>query len=146
MARKDRRIRKKRGSRSCGWGSHKKSRASGGKGGAGAAGGHKGKWTWMIKYDPGHFGRRGFEVPRQVKNVYKSINIGELDEIAERLVEEGKAKKENGKVHIDLAELNIEKVLGRGKVSKPLVVTAQSFSESAAKKIIESGGETIVKE
>lgn len=139
MARHQRKIRKKRGSRSCGGGSHKKRRGAGHRGGRGAAGTHKGKWTWIIKYDPKHFGDRGFELPQAVKHEYKAINVGELDELAERI-----AEKEKDKLSIDVTKLNCEKVLGRGRVSKPMVVKAFSFSKSAVKKIESSGGSVIV--
>ncbi|MDI6655349.1 MAG: uL15 family ribosomal protein [Candidatus Hydrothermarchaeota archaeon] len=139
MATKHRKIRKKRGSRSCGGGSHKKRRGAGHRGGRGAAGTHKGKWTWVIKYDPEHFGDRGFKLPQLVKHEYAAINVGELDELAERI-----AEKEKRKLIIDVTKLNCEKVLGKGKISKPLVVKALSFSKSALKKIESSGGEAVL--
>lgn len=138
MATKHRKIRKKRGSRSCGGGSHKKRRGAGHRGGRGAAGMHKGKWTWVIKYDPGHFGDRGFKLPQAVKHERAAINVGELDELAEKI-----AEKEKGKLIIDVTTLNCEKVLGKGRVSKPLVVKAFGFSKSAIKKIESSGGEAV---
>lgn len=143
MAHKSRKIRKKRGTRTCGAGHHNKNRGAGNKGGRGMAGGHKGKWTWIIKYKPNHFGRSGFDVPKAVKNEYNSINIGDIDENIDRLVKEGLAKKAKGKISIDVTNLDCEKVLGRGKVSNALSVRAHSFSESAVKKIEASGGEAI---
>jgi large subunit ribosomal protein L15 len=143
MATKDRKTRKMRGSRTCGGGSRKKRRGAGHRGGRGMAGTHKGKWTWTIKYDPDHFGRRGFAIPKAVKNVYKAVNVGELDEFAEKLLESGVAEKKKGKITIDVTKIDCEKVLGRGKVTKPLVVKATGFSKSAVKKISEAGGEAI---
>jgi large subunit ribosomal protein L15 len=107
------------------------------------AGTHKSKWTWIIKYAPDHFGRSGFDLPRATKNVYSSINIGDIDENIDRLLKEGVAKKIKGKISIDVTKLNCEKVLGSGKVSNPLTVKAHSFSESAVKKIEASGGEAV---
>jgi large subunit ribosomal protein L15 len=144
VARKERKIRKRRGSRTCGGGSHKKSRGAGSRGGRSTGGAHKGKWSRIIKYSPDHFGRRGFDVPKGVKHIYRSINVGELDEMIDNLIERGLAKKVKGKVHINLTELDFKKVLGRGRVSRPLVVKAQSFSESATKKIEASGGKAIL--
>ena len=53
------------------------------------------------------------------------------------------AKKEKGKISIDVTKLDCEKVLGRGSVSNQLRVRAYSFSESAIKKIEASGGEAV---
>lgn len=144
MATKYRKIRKKRGSRTCGGGSHKKSRKAGSRGGTGMAGTHKGKWTWVIKYDPEHFGDYGFALPKAVKVERTAINVGELDELAEQLLARGEAQKENEKIVVDLAKLNRDKVIGKGKVTKALIVKAASFSGRAAKKIEEAGGKAVV--
>ena len=143
MAHKNRKIRKKRGTRTCGAGHHNKNRGAGNKGGKGMAGGHKGKWTWIIKYAPDYFGRHGFDLPSATKNVYRTVNIGDIDESIDRLIKEGVAIKEKGKIKIDVTKLDCEKVLGGGRVSNPLSVTAYSFSESAIKKIEASGGEAV---
>lgn len=135
MARSARKIRKKRGSRSCGGGSHKKKRGAGHRGGKGMAGTHKSKWTWVIKYDPEHFGRRGFKTPKAVKKRIRTINVGELEKLAQ--IQKGK------KSTLDLASLNYDKVLGKGKVSIPLVVRADSFTEKAVKKIESAGGKAV---
>ncbi|MBU2560118.1 50S ribosomal protein L15 [archaeon] len=143
MARKNRKFRKKRGTRTCGAGHHNKNRGAGSRGGVGMAGGHKGKWTWIIKYAPDYFGRSGFDLPRATKNVYNCVNIGDIDENIDRLIKEGVAEKVKGKISIDVTKLDCAKVLGSGKVSNPLIVRAHSFSESAIKKIEASGGEAV---
>lgn len=135
MARAARKIRKKRGSRSCGGGSHKKRRGAGHRGGSGMAGTHKGKWTWVIKYDPEHFGRRGFKVPKDAKKRLRTINVGEL----EGLVHGKKGKK----ITLDLTSLKYDKVLGKGKVSMPLEVKAYGFTKNAVKKIESAGGKAV---
>jgi large subunit ribosomal protein L15 len=144
MAQKSRKIRKLRGTRTCGGGSHKKSRGAGNRGGKGMGGTHKGKWTWIIKYDPDHFGRRGFDVPKAVKNTYHSINVGDLDQMAEALLEKKLAVKEKEALSIDVGTLGFQKVLGRGKVTRPLIIKADSFSESAQRKIEEQGGKAVL--
>ena len=144
MALKNRKIRKKRGSRTCGRGSHKKARGAGNRGGTGMAGGLKGKWTWIIKYAPGYFGRRGFDLPPEVKHVYDTINVGELDELVDELLARGIAREVDGKIEVDVTKLNVEKVLGTGRVTRALLVKAPRFSSLAVKKITEAGGEAIV--
>ena len=56
------RTKKYRGSRTHGRGK-KAGRGAGLKGGKGNAGLHKHRFTYMIKYMPNHFGRRGFVPP-----------------------------------------------------------------------------------
>ncbi len=147
MAKKNRKIRKKRGLRSRGWGSHKKARGAGSKGGAGMAGGHKGKWTWIIKHDPDHFGRRGFIVPEEVKSEVRSVNLDELERMIEKAELGGReipgiAREKEGFV-VNAAEMNIDKILGKGRVSRPLTVKARSFSKNAQKKIEGAGGKAV---
>jgi large subunit ribosomal protein L15 len=134
MTRAARKIRKQRGSRSCGGGSHKKRRGAGHRGGKGMAGTHKSKWTWVIKYDPEHFGRRGFKTPKAVKKSIRTINVGELEKLAQ--IQRG------NKSTLDLSG-KYDKVLGKGKVSIPLVVRADSFTEKAVKKIESAGGKAV---
>jgi len=108
------------------------------------AGTHKSKWTWVIKYDPQHFGRRGFDVPRAVKNTYRSVNVGDLDQMAGTLVERKLAREGREGIEIDAAKLGFDKVLGRGRVTRKMVVTARYFSESAQRKLEEQGGKAVV--
>jgi len=112
-------------------GSHKKARGGGSRGGRGKAGLHKHKWSYVVKYEPEHFGKTGFTPPRR-KEV-KSINLKELDEIA----------KEKNLDKINVLELGYEKVLGEGKLSKPLTIEAKFFSKKALKKIEEAGGKAV---
>ncbi len=147
MAKKNRKIRKKRGHRSRGGGSHKKQRGSGNKGGTGMAGTHKGKWTWVIKYDPNHFGRRGFVVPEEAKEEVRSVNLDDLERIVD-LVERGGElirgiAKDDGGYVVNAAEMNIDKVLGKGRLSRPLTVKAKSFSKNAQKKLEDAGGKAV---
>lgn len=142
MATKHRKIRKMRGTRTCGGGSRKKSRGAGGRGGRGMAGTHKHKWSWVMKNSPGYFGReKGFKRPFEKRPA--TININEIDEMVEKLLNEGIAEKKKGKIEIDVTKLNCKKVLGKGRVTKPLIIKAPSFSESAKRKIEEAGGKAI---
>lgn len=142
MATRNRKIHKKRGSRTCGKGSHKKNRGLGNKGGRGMAGTHKGRWSWVMKNHPDYFGReKGFKIP--VKKSITIINLYELDERTEELLDQGIAKKKGDKVEIDVTRINCDKVLGKGSLKKALIVKAPSFSEKAKKKIEDAGGEAI---
>jgi large subunit ribosomal protein L15 len=133
-----RKIRKKRGSRTCGYGRVGQHRKSGSKGYR-KAGRHKHGWTYVIKYEPEYFGKKGFTSPKSLKREVKAINVGELEEIAEKY-----GKTEEGKILVDLESLGYTKLLGSGKVTKPLIVKVASCSKSAAEKIEEAGGKVLM--
>jgi large subunit ribosomal protein L15 len=138
MPHKLRKIRKKRGSRTCGYGRVGQHRKSGSKGYR-KAGRHKHGWTYVIKYEPEYFGKRGFTSPKSLKQEVKIINVGELEEIAKKF----KEKTEEGKILIDLESLGYTKLLGAGKVTKPLIVKVASCSKLAVEKIREAGGQVL---
>jgi large subunit ribosomal protein L15 len=52
-------------------------------------------------------------------------------------------EKEKNKFLIDLESLGYTKLLGSGKVTKPLTVKIASCSESASQKIKAAGGEVL---
>jgi large subunit ribosomal protein L15 len=133
-----RKIRKKRGSRTCGYGRVGQHRKSGSKGYR-KAGRHKHGWTYVIKYEPEYFGKKGFTSPKSLRREVKAINVGELEEIAEK-----HGKTENGKILIDLEGLGYTKLLGSGRVTKPLIVKVAACSKSAAEKIEEAGGKVLM--
>jgi len=143
MIRKTRKICKLRGSRTVAGGCSKKRRGAGNRGGKGKAGGHKHHWTWMVKFDPKHFGKYGFKRPQGASYVYNPVNIDFLDENSDKLLSQGIATTEDNKVIIDVTELGYNKVLGKGKINKALTIKAPQFSQSALKKIEEAGGEAI---
>jgi large subunit ribosomal protein L15 len=132
VIRKKKKVRKKRGERSYGYGSHKKHRGGGSRGGRGKAGMHKHKWSYTVKYEPDHFGKHGFS-RAFAKGKPKTINLKNLEIIA----------KKTGKKDIDLAELGYDKVLGTGKLSGALNIKAKLFSKKAVEKIEATGGKAI---
>jgi large subunit ribosomal protein L15 len=140
MPQKLRKVRKQRGSRTHGYGRVGQHRCRGSRGYR-KAGRHKAGWSYVLRYEPEYFGKKGFTSPKSLKQKENVINIKELDEIAERLSTE---KKED-KIVIDLESLGYTKLLGTGKATKPLVVKVTSCSKSAAEKIREAGGEVLMK-
>jgi len=84
-----------------------------------------------VKYEPEHFGKIGFKPPR--KKEVGCINLKELDKIA----------KERNLDKLNVLELGYEKVLGEGKLSKPLTIEAKFFSKQALRKIEEAGGKAV---
>jgi large subunit ribosomal protein L15 len=143
MIRRPRKIRKMRGSRTVGGGCSKKRKGAGHRGGRGMAGSHKHKWTWIVKYDPKHFGKYGFKRPKKSVSIFNTVNLDYLDEKAEELVEQGLAQKQKDKILIDVTELGFSKVLGKGKMTRSLIIKSPRFSHLAQKKIEEAGGEPV---
>ncbi|HDN05463.1 MAG TPA: 50S ribosomal protein L15 [Candidatus Bathyarchaeota archaeon] len=135
MPHKLRKTRKKRGSRTVGYGRVGQHRKSGSKG-MRKAGRHKQGWSYVIKYEPEYFGKRGFTSPKSLRRRVNILNVGTLDEIAEEVSTE----KKKDKLFIDLENLGYTKLLGKGKVTKPLIIKVSSYSKSAAEKIKEAGG------
>jgi large subunit ribosomal protein L15 len=131
-----RKVRKLRGSRTHGWGRKGQHRKSGSRGGFGRAGLHKHKWSWVIRYEPDYFGKRGFRSPNQ--RVERSINVGDLEELITRIElprEEGKAL-----ATLDITQLGYDKLLGGGRLSIPLLVKAPRATKLAMEKVAGAGG------
>jgi large subunit ribosomal protein L15 len=61
--------------------------------------------------------------------------------MAEALLREGLASQEGDLITLDAAEIGIEKVLGGGRVTHKLSISARGFSERARTKIEEMGGQ-----
>lgn len=138
MPHKLRKIRKKRGSRTQGYGRVGQHRKTGSKG-MRKAGRHKHGWSYVTKYEREYFGKKGFTSPKSLKAKEHAINVGKLDEIAEKISQ----VKNGGKICVDLESLGYTKLLGMGKVTKPLKVKVPLRSSSAAEKIREAGGEIV---
>ncbi len=97
------------------------------------AGGHKHKWTWILKYAPDHFGEKGFRPPTSRER--PAINLYQISTIAERLIRSGEARFEDGKVVVDLASHGYKKVLARGALTVPVKILAESWSRGLEQKL-----------
>lgn len=135
-------TKKFRGSRTCGGGTHKNRRGGGSRGGRGNAGTCKHHSVRAMQRGIS-FGKHGFKRPLSITADNVIVNIGEIDESIEQLVTDGFAEKKGNAFHIDLANIGIDKVLGNGKVTKPLFITADEFSAVAKQKIEEAKGQAI---
>ena len=132
-----------RGSHTHGWGSKKKHRGSGNRGGKGRAG--TGKRSDAVKpsiWKEEYFGKHGFVSKNRA--VREGVNIEYLDSNAQKLVDKKAAKIENGAVVINLAELGFDKLLGKGRVTKKLIITAGFASAGAVESVKAAGGDVIV--
>lgn len=143
MARKNRKIRKKIGSRSCGKGHHRTTRGKGRRGGKGNSSVCKARWTWIIKYDKKHFGAHGFKIPEKIKRKYNAINLVNIEKKLDYFISNGFAVKRNDIYEVDLIKAGFHKVLGKGRLRKAMKIRAVEFSERAREKITNAGGEAI---
>jgi len=146
VVRKTKKSRKLQGrTRTMGWGRVGQHRKSGSRGGFGAVGFHKHKYLWIIKHAPNWYGKHGFRPRGKVPEV-KTVNVGELNELAYKLMASGQAVTEGNLVVIDAVSMGFDKVLGFGKVTVPMKVIAREVTEEARRKIEEKGGKVVLLE
>ncbi|HUK39200.1 MAG TPA: uL15m family ribosomal protein [Methanomicrobiales archaeon] len=132
---------KYRGSRTCGGGTHKNRRGGGSRGGRGFAGGCK--HHFVRYYLMGRtFGKDGFSHDQREDPA--TIDVGALEVMADGLLARGLAKLEGDTLEVDAAALGIGKILGSGRVTRKMKVSAAAFSEAAKKKIEATGGQALV--
>ncbi len=143
MAHRDRKVHRKRGQKTSGWGGRQKHRGAGHRGGVGMAGTSNHRWVWITKYDPSHFLSIGFTRHKSLIKNINAVNAGFLSEKIEELSKNGIVKEDGGKFNINLTELGFDKLLGSGKVSHPLVITVSSCSKLAKQKVEAAGGSIV---
>ena len=144
------RIRKFRGTRVCGYGRVGQHRKTGQKAGRGkTTQWKKSKKSYYLKMkelgfpDPDwEIGKKGFKRPQDVVRLSKinSINVKDLDVNIEDLVLEKKAAKSGNTYTINLDDINIQKILGKGEINKMINVSVKKASERAIEKIEAAGG------
>ena len=135
VVRRRKKVRKLRGSKTHGYGSKKKHRGKGSKGGKGLAGSKDHKKQMVLMQDPEHFGKIGFKrgmYPsiKRKRERKKVITLKQLDILASKL----------GKDEINLLELGYKKVISNGTVTKPIKIKALYVTERAREKIEAAGG------
>ncbi|MCL5678509.1 MAG: 50S ribosomal protein L15 [Candidatus Thermoplasmatota archaeon] len=138
------RTNKFRGSRTHGRGK-KSGRGAGIHGGRGNAGLHKHKFMHMLKYDPGHFGPRGFKRPLKMLEEKRAITTGVLESVLPRLVSGGFAKEQDGKITVDLAAAGYDKLISDGSIHSAIHVTVAAATPKAKQHIEKSGGSVTLK-
>ena len=68
----------------------------------------------VVTKEPGYFGKNGFTSPQSLHRHENAINLKKVEEIAQTSQQE--------KPQIDLTALGYTKLLGTGKVTKPLTI------------------------
>lgn len=69
-----------------------------------------------------------------------TINIKDIDLKIEDLVQQEKATKSGDTYSINLSNMNIQKVLGKGQINKKVNITVKKASKNAIQKIEDAGG------
>lgn len=124
---------KMRGRSTHGWGSRKKHRGAGNRGGRGMAGSGKRadqKKTWILKeFGTSYFGKHGFKVPQQVRRQKKGsiLNIQDLP----------------GKDSVNLTEMGVRKLLAKGTPQRKYIITVEQCTAKAREKIEKAGGKIV---
>jgi large subunit ribosomal protein L15 len=110
-------------------------------GGHGNAGWKRHRWSSVIRYG-WEIGKTGFTPvnPR----TQKTINVGNLNLRLDTLVEQGKTKQADNTIEINLGEIGYTKLLGDGKITRPLRIIVAQCTEKAAEKISQAGGQVIL--
>ncbi len=172
-------VKKFRGSRTCGKGRENRHRGGGNRGGRGNAGMLKHKYIKAIKLAKRglyEIGKSGFTRPKKLTAYYMmekdlkerlfelkavgaiddylynylksrpELNVGDLDAIAEKLVENGLAEKEGEVYKINLSDIGYYKLLGSGNVKRKLFVNVGYATPRAIEKIESAGGKVEIME
>ena len=128
------RTKKFRGLRTHGRGI-KAGRGAGKQGGRGNAGLHKYKFKSMLIYAPDHFGRHGFQRPREVVDLPTALNVGDLDAFVPVLESAGALSREGDVYVADLTKAGVDRLLGGGAAERPWKVVVAHASRHAREKV-----------
>ena len=132
-----------KGSKTHFYGSKKKHRGAGSRGGRGLAGSGKKADQKKPRYwkDTKYFGNFGFASKSRIK-----INAISLKDLSVNLPEwtaSGIAKNEAGAVSINLEDAGYNKLLSNGKCPKSVSITVPYASKSAVEKVESAGGSVL---
>jgi len=144
------RIRKMRGVRTRGYGRVGQHRKAGQRAGKGkTTQWKKSKRSYYLKQkelgfpDPDWImGKKGFKRPQDMVrlSLVNALNIKDLDNKIDKLVDDKKATKTGNAYSINLNDINIQKILGRGEINKQINITVKKASGKAIEKIEAAGG------
>ena len=145
-----RKVRKMRGRRTHGYGKVGQHRKSGQRAGRGkTTQWKKSKKSYYLKQkelgfpDPDwDMGKKGFKRPQDITRIYQvnALNVRDLDNKIDSLVLNNKASKSGTTYSINMSEINIQKILGRGEINKKINITVKKASKKAVEKVEAAGG------
>ncbi|KKN48943.1 hypothetical protein LCGC14_0647570 [marine sediment metagenome] len=87
-------------------------------------------------------GKKGFIRPQDLRRIQRvnTLNVKDLNNKIESLVLEKKATKSGDTFTINLHEINIQKILGRGEIKKSINISVNKASKKAIEKVESAGG------
>lgn len=139
-----------RGRRTCGYGKVGQHRKSGQRAGRGkTTQWKKSKKSYYLKQkelgfpDPDwDMGKKGFIRPQDIRRIYQvnTLNVKDLDLKIDNFVLDKKATKSGNSYNINLNEVNIQKLLGRGDINRTMNISVNKASKRAIEKIEAAGG------
>ncbi|MFX1324165.1 MAG: uL15m family ribosomal protein, partial [Promethearchaeota archaeon] len=94
-------------------------------------------------------GKKGFKRPQDIRRIYQvnTLNVKDLDQKIENLVLDKKASKSGNTYSINLNDINVQKILGKGIISKPINIAVKKASKKAIEKVESAGGKiTLISE
>ena len=138
VVRKQKKVRKQRGSRTHGWGLVH--RGSGQRGGFGNAG--RGKKSHCKKpqvWKERYLGKDGF-IKHGQKEIINIISIKQIEQQLPLWTANKIAVEEKDVINIDLTKLGYTKLLSTGHVTKKMNITVKNSTSAAVEKIKAAGG------
>ena len=144
----EKKSRKKRRTRTHGWGAGKKHRGAGNRGGRGRAGmGKRGQQKKTLplaqgKKPVGQIANNNKGMPVVLERVKKInvLNLVDLQNNMEKWTAEGKAEKTKTGYSVDLEKIGYTKLLSKGEVTFKLNIKINSASAKAKEKLEAAGG------
>ncbi len=129
-----------KGNTTQGFGSMKKNRGAGNRGGRGNAGsGKRGDQKAQIyRKNKKYFGKHGFKKKGNIESI-SPLNIIDLNQKADSLVSTKKMSVEGDVFVINLGDIGINKLLGKGTPDRKYKITVKYASEKAIEKIKSTG-------
>jgi large subunit ribosomal protein L15 len=137
---------RQRASTTHGYGSMKKHRGAGSRGGRGNAGSGKrgdARKPYFRVTEKRELGRTGFKNKQVID--FKPVNIFLIENSCDRLVVEKRATESKGIITLNLGTLGYNKLLGTGKAKRKYAITVDYASASAIAKIEAAGGSVTVR-
>jgi len=98
-------------------------------------------YTWVLKYHPDYFGKKGFRRPNKPRA--RAISLRGLSQLAERLSGTKDARYLEDRLLIDLAKDGYTKLTGSGRVDGKLLVVSEAWTKRSEQKIAEAGGRIV---
>lgn len=132
---------RQRGSHTHGWGSKKKHRGAGNRGGRGMAGtGKRGDAKKPSIWHSRYFGKSGFK-KKNIKVKIKPVTIKTIEQKIDKWLSLKLAEEKEGFMIINLQKVGCNKLLSNGVVSKKFRIEVPFASAKAVEKVKAAGGD-----